>query len=247
MKKTVLTVMLVLTIVSGLFASGSTEVTRAWFEADKLADAAVKYLPSQRSATLEIEGGNTYQAEASYDVRNADLLFRKVSGDSEVFDLLDTLSDGFILTPFEDDAVDVDKKYMRSEELDGRTCLVYEADTAVFESIFFYGKSQGGELIGYDDGDTDGSVKITLWLDAATGEIVREVIRYEGLSFLPYLALTQDVRFGSENGLIVPTEVVTTGHFRRSAAKSFSLYEDVNFTITEERSGYTKMESYTHE
>ncbi len=38
MKKTVLTVMLVLTIVSGLFASGSTEVTRAWFEADKLAE-----------------------------------------------------------------------------------------------------------------------------------------------------------------------------------------------------------------
>lgn len=246
MKKMVLTVMMALALAGCLFASGSTEYTRAWFEADKKADASVKYIATERNAVLELKDGTVYSADASYTLKNADLLVRSISGDSEVFALLDTLSDGFVLTPFEDDIIALDKSYVRTEEVDGRACYVYEADAAVFESIFFYGKEQGGELLGYDEGDTDGSVKLTVWIDAATNEIVKETVFFDELNALPDLTLTQEVTFTNENGQNVPSEIITTGHCRISAAKNFPLFEDVDFTITEKLSGYTYMDSYRH-
>ena len=52
MKKVFILLLLVLQVAAVAFASGSTEETKAWFNADKVADQSVKYVATQRSATI---------------------------------------------------------------------------------------------------------------------------------------------------------------------------------------------------
>ena len=48
MKKVFILLLLVLQVAAVAFASGSTEETKAWFNADKVADQSVKYVEYAR-------------------------------------------------------------------------------------------------------------------------------------------------------------------------------------------------------
>ena len=247
MKKVFILLLLVLQVAAVAFASGSTEETKAWFNADKVADQSVKYVATQRSATISLSNGEELTATAQYKVNNSDLLTRVITGDKDVFTLLDTYSYGYILTPFEDDIILLDKEYLGKEVVNGINCLVFDCDVAVYESIFFKGKDQGGELLGEDEGETDSSVNIKVYISEIDNTIVKEVITYEELPFLTDLSLNQEVIFQTNNGINTPESVITTGHYRANGAKNFSVFDVYDFVVMETLSGYTYMNSYTHE
>lgn len=247
MKKVLILLFLVLQVAAIAFASGSTEETSAWFNANNIADQSVKYVSTERSATISFSNGEKLTATAQYKVNNGDLLTRVITGDKDVFTLLDTYCDGYILTPFEDDIILIDKEYVGKEEVNGINCLVFDCDVAVYESIFFKGKEQGGKLLGEDDGETDSSVNIKVYISESDNTIVKEVITYKELPFLTDLSLKQEVVFQNINGINAPESVITTGHFRAKGAKNFSVYDVYDFVVNETLSSYTYMNSYTHE
>ena len=158
MKKIIISVLMVCLMVTTLFASGSTEDTRAWFDANNILDKSSNYVATNREATLTLQNGKILEAAATYSVINGEIITRTVSGQADVFALLDTLSDGYVLTPFEDDIIMLDKNYIKTEDIDGVQCLVFDCNIAVYDSIFFYNKDQSGELLGEDENKTDGSV-----------------------------------------------------------------------------------------
>ena len=246
MKKVIISVLMVCLMVTTAFASGSTEDTRAWFDANKIADASSNYVATNREATLTLQNGKALEAAAAYRVINA-LLTRTIDGQENVFALLDTFSDGYVLTPFEDDIILLDKSYIGLENVDDIQCLVFDCDIAVYDSIFFYGKEQGGELLGADEGETDGSVNIKVYIDSQTHSIVKEEITYLDLPFLTDLELKQEVIFTNSNNINVPESITTTGSFRVRGSKNFAVYDVYSFKVEETQSNFEYMKQYDHE
>lgn len=247
MKKVIISLLMVCLLINAVFASGSTKDTKSWFNANKIADSSNEYVATNRNATLSLANGEVFEASGEYLVVGTSMLNRDITGSKEVFKLLDTLSDGYVLTPFEDDIVILDKTYLGLETVNGVSCHVFDCDIAVFESIFFYGKTQGGELLGEDEGSTDKSVNIKLYIDSNTNNIVKEVITYEDLPFLTDLSIKQEVTFLTTNGINVPENIITTGHFRVRGSKDFSVYDIYDFKIEETQSNFVYMKDYDHE
>lgn len=247
MKKVIISLLMVCLLINAVFASSSTEDTKSWFNANKIADSSNEYVATNRNATLSLANGEVFEASGEYLVVGTSMLNRDITGSKEVFKLLDTLSDGYVLTPFEDDIVILDKTYLGLETVNGVSCHVFDCDIAVFESIFFYGKTQGGELLGEDEGSTDKSVNIKLYIDSNTNNIVKEVITYEDLPFLTDLSIKQEVTFLTTNGINVPENIITTGHFRVRGSKNFSVYDIYDFKIEETQSNFVYMKDYDHE
>lgn len=247
MKKVIISVLMVCLMVTTAFASGSTEDTRAWFDANNIADESSNYVATNREATLTLQNGKALEAAAAYRVINGALLTRTIDGQDNVFALLDTLSDGYVLTPFEDDIILLDKNYIGLENVDGIQCLVFDCDIAVYDSIFFYGKEQGGDLLGADENETDGSVNIKVYIDSQTHSIVKEEITYLDLPFLTDLELKQEVIFTNSNNINVPERITTTGSFRVRGSKNFAIYDVYSFKVEETQSNFEYMKQYDHE
>lgn len=247
MKKVIISVLMVCLIATTAFASGSTEDTRAWFDANNIADESSNYVATNREATLNLQNGKALEAAAAYRVINGALLTRTIDGQENVFALLDTLSDGYVLTPFEDDIILLDKNYIGLENVDGIQCLVFDCDITVYDSIFFYGEEQGGELLGEDEGETDGSVNIKVYIDSQTHSIVKEEITYLDLPFLTDLELKQEVIFTNSNNINVPERITNTGSFRVRGAKNFAVYDVYSFKVEETQSNFEYMKQYDHE
>ena len=247
MKKVIISVFMVCLLVNLVFASGSTEETKSYFNANKIADESAKYVATNRSASLSFSNGEEFKASALYSVNGTSMLKRNITGNIEVFNLLDTLSYGYVLTPFEDDIVILDKTYLGVEEVNGVNCHVFDCNIAVYESIFFFSKAQGGKLLGEDEGSTDNSVNIKLYIDENSNNIVKEIINYKDLPFLTDLSINQEVTFTNINNINVPERIITTGHFTQRGSKDFSVYDVYDFTIDEYQSDFVYMEDYKHE
>ena len=247
MKKIIISVLMVCLMVTTAFASGSTEDTRAWFDANNILDKSSNYVATNREATLTLQNGKILEAAATYSVINGEILTRTVSGQADVFALLDTLSDGYVLTPFEDDIIMLDKNYIKTEDIDGVQCLVFDCNIAVYDSIFFYNKNQSGELLGEEENKTDGSINIKVYIDSTTHTIVKEEITYKELPFLTDLEVKQEVLFTSINSINVPKKITTTGSFRVRGSKNFAVYDVYNFMIQETQSNFEYMKQFNHE
>ena len=126
-KKILFTLLMCIALSVSLFASTSSFGPA--FYADEAIDASTDLVPGTRDASFtlyDMNGNavNEYSASAVQGASNTAMVKRVLSGDREVFALLDSLYDGYVVTPYYDSILDFD--VTDTYEEDGMS--VYEYD-----------------------------------------------------------------------------------------------------------------------
>lgn len=250
MKKNLIIVMAVLILSStALFAAAGDS---AYFYADKAADSTESYMALKRdaAATYTNRAGEvveTAEASAEYELANyGNLIERYIKGDKNIFTLLDNYYDGYVLTPFNDDIVEVSKTYKGTEDVDGTLCNVYSVDISLYENLFFFDAADKGELLGWDseEKEPDGDMNITIYTDCSDNTLVKQVNTYEDLGISQVITYSKFNVDGKSVSL--PSTVTTTGVIKEKAGEA-SIYDTQRFSITETFSDYVYNKNYTHE
>lgn len=223
-RKTITIIAVAALAATSLFAANTYESGLMYY-ANESIDASDEYVAQSREATIEFTAvdGSTYEtksASATYALKNYGRnIQRSISGDSEVFALLDSIYDGYVMTPFNDAVISYDYDQLDNQVVDGIDCDVYEFEAALDSNSFFAG-SRPGQVLGYDnaDDDYDGDVIMTVYLDATTGQLVRQVAAIEVDSTLSYTQTTDFTSFEADGDTItVPATVVTEGQIKNAS------------------------------
>ena len=243
MKKKILFTLLMCTVLSAsLFASTSSFGPA--FYADEAIDASTDLVPGTRDASLtlyDMNGNavNEYSASAVQGASNTAMVKRAVSGDREVFALLDSLYDGYVVTPYYDSILDFD--VTDTYEEDGMS--VYEYDVKLGEDVF-YRESSEGNILGWDEDENDfdsDEVHVKVY------RLVRQEMTVEREEPVA-VTITQNTDFmtvtvdGEE--YTVPSSVTTDGCFYIKAGGSSDVYDIVDFSVTETMSDYFVFGNY---
>ncbi len=261
-KKIAAAAIVTLLTVPSVFATVyGTENVSIWNKADEIADDSVSYVATSRDITLESldEEGNVIKTDmaaisaipANYGSR----ILRTIAGESDAVAFTDNFYDGSIITPFNDNLYDLDAKYLRDEVVNGVATKVYEASIALDKNLFFFSDpyKESGDIIGYDfdEKETNDDLVVTIWLDASTGALVKQENNYTynvGLSNSK-VSFKQTVLYGTaetSDGLVSLPSSVTTSGIVDENTKSPSIYNRVNFLITDLLDGYVDTENYKH-
>ena len=235
MKKKILFTLLMCTALSAsLFASASSFGPA--FYADEAIDASTDMVPGTRDAFLtlyDMNGNavNEYSASAVQGASNTAMVKRAVSGDREVFALLDSLYDGYVVTPYYDSILDFD--VTDTYEEDGMS--VYEYDVKLGEDVFYR----------ENDFDSD-EVHVKVYIDKDS-RLVRQEMTVEREEPVA-VTITQNTDFmtvtvdGKE--YTVPSSVTTEGCFYMKAGGSNDVYDIVDFSVSETMSDYFVFDNY---
>ena len=187
---------------------------------------------------------NEYSASAVQGASNTAMVKRALSGDREVFALLDSLYDGYVVTPYYDSILDFD--VTDTYEEDGMT--VYEYDVKLGEDVF-YRESSEGSILGWDEDENDfdsDEVHAKVYIDNEN-RLVRQEMTV-GRERPEAVTITQNTDFitvtvdGEE--YTVPSSVTTEGCFYIKAGGSSDVYDIVDFSVTETMSGYFVFDNY---
>lgn len=232
---------------ASLFASTSSFGPA--FYADEAIDDSTDLVLGTRSASLTLYdvNGNVaaeYSASAVQGANNTAMVKRAVSGDREVFALLDSLYDGYVVTPYYDSILDFD--VTDTYEEDGMS--VYEYDVKLGEDVF-YRESSEGNILGWDenenDFDSDG-VHVKVYIDKDSRLVRQEMTVERGEP--KAVTITQNADFmtvtvdGEE--YTVPSSVTTEGCFYMKTGGSSDVYDIVDFSVTETMSDYFVFDNY---
>ena len=141
---------------------------------------------------------------------------RTIVGDAEVFDLLDLIGDGYVMTPFNDAVHSYEYDELEPTSIDGVACRVFTFSVALDRSAFTAGAKESG-LIGWDSDakDENGDVMMTVYVDSESGAIVRQEAT---IDFGDGLSVSQSADFDLIDGVNLPTSVVTSGTLIDSSA-----------------------------
>ena len=248
MKKKILFTLLMCTVLSAsLFASASSFGPA--FYADEAIDASTDLVPGTRDASLTLYdmNGNVaaeYSASAVQGANNTAMVKRALSGDREVFALLDSLYDGYVVTPYYDSILDFD--VTDTYEEDGMS--VYEYDVKLGEDVF-YRESSDGNILGWDEDENDfdsDEVHVKVYIDKDS-RLVRQEMTVERKE-PEAVTITQNTDFmtvtvdGEE--YTVPSSVTTEGCFYMKAGGSNDVYDIVDFSVSETMSDYFVFNNY---
>lgn len=246
-KKILFTLLMSIALSASLFASTSSFGPA--FYADEAIDDSTDLVPGTRSASLTLYdvNGNVaaeYSASAVQGANNTAMVKRAVSGDREVFALLDSLYDGYVVTPYYDSILDFD--VTDTYEEDGMS--VYEYDLKLGEDVF-YRESSEGNILGWDenenDFDSDG-VHVKVYIDKDSRLVRQEMTVERGEP--KAVTITQNADFmtvtvdGEE--YTVPSSVTTEGCFYMKTGGSSDVYDIVDFSVTETMSDYFVFDNY---
>lgn len=246
-KKILFTLLMSIALSASLFASTSSFGPA--FYADEAIDDSTDLVPGTRSASLTLYdvNGNVaaeYSASAVQGANNTAMVKRAVSGDREVFALLDSLYDGYVVTPYYDSILDFD--VTDTYEEDGMS--VYEYDVKLGEDVF-YRESSEGNILGWDenenDFDSDG-VHVKVYIDKDSRLVRQEMTVERGEP--KAVTITQNADFmtvtvdGEE--YTVPSSVTTEGCFYMKTGGSSDVYDIVDFSVTETMSDYFVFDNY---
>ena len=246
-KKILFTLLMCIALSVSLFASTSSFGPA--FYADEAIDASTDLVPGTRDASLtlyDMNGNavNEYSASAVQGASNTAMVKRALSGDREVFALLDSLYDGYVVTPYYDSILDFD--VTDTYEEDGMT--VYEYDVKLGEDVF-YRESSEGSILGWDEDENDfdsDEVHAKVYIDNEN-RLVRQEMTV-GRERPEAVTITQNTDFitvtvdGEE--YTVPSSVTTEGCFYIKAGGSSDVYDIVDFSVTETMSGYFVFDNY---
>lgn len=213
MKKLTILVTLIAVLAGGLFAADTYE-SGILFHSNSYVDDADGYVATERSVSLDYLSSTgevlaSIGAEAFYSPRSNGSVDRTIVGDAEVFDLLDLIGDGYVMTPFNDAVHSYEYDELDGTSIDGVACRVFTFSVALDRSAFTAGAKESG-LIGWDSDDEDenGDVMMTVYVDAETGTIVRQEAT---IDFGGGLSVSQSADFDLIDGVNLPTSVVTSG------------------------------------
>lgn len=246
-KKILFTLLMCIALSVSLFASTSSFGPA--FYADEAIDASTDLVPGTRDASLtlyDMNGNavNEYSASAVQGASNTAMVKRALSGDREVFALLDSLYDGYVVTPYYDSILDFD--VTDTYEEDGMS--VYEYDVKLGEDVF-YRESSDGNILGWDEDENDfdsDEVHVKVYIDKDS-RLVRQEMTVER-KVPEAVTITQNTDFmtvtvdGEE--YTVPSSVTTEGCFYMKAGGSNDVYDIVNFSVSETMSDYFVFDNY---
>ena len=168
-----------------LFAADTWE-SGTLYHTNTLVDGSDEYIATTRSVHIEYRNSNGEEidessATAYYTLKNhGSQIERQLSGDRDVFALLDTIYDGYVMTPFNDGIYSYDHDQLEDMDVDGVLCEVYRFEVAMDLNTLHAGRAMG-ELIGWDEeeGEENGDIVMTLYVDPSSGLIVRQDMHIE--------------------------------------------------------------------
>ena len=244
------TALIFLMTIGSLAASPATETPAAkelWRKANVIADASSTYLPSERHITyqeLDGKGNVIYSDQALVLIESSHhgryLKIHKF-GDEGIFSLINRYSDGFIMTPFEDEIEELEYKFTGiTEKVGGKTSDVFTFEIAYDANLPYYDPNykESGKIINwdFDEDDFEGIIDGTIWLDQITGAPVKMTINYlfEDNTQNGTLNLSQTVYFNYTDGIITPATIKSTGTLSIYAGQKGQLLVK-DFVIEEEQ------------
>lgn len=220
MKKLTILVTLIAVLAGSLFAADTYE-SGILFHTNTYVDDADGYVATERSVSLDYLSSTgevlaSTEAEAFYSPRSNGSVDRTIVGDAEVFDLLDLIGDGYVMTPFNDAVHSYEYDELEPTSVDGVACRVFTFSVALDRSAFTAGAKESG-LIGWDSDakDENGDVMMTVYVDSESGAIVRQEAT---IDFGDGLSVSQSADFDLIGGVNLPTSVVTSGTLIDSSA-----------------------------
>lgn len=227
-----------------LFAADTWE-SGTLFHTNTLVDGSDEYIATTRSVQIEYrnsngEGIGESSATAYYTLKNhGSLIERQLSGDRDVFALLDTIYDGYVMTPFNDGIYSYDHDRLEDMDVDGVLCEVYRFEVAMDLNTLHAGRATG-ELIGWDEeeGEEDGDIVMTLYVDPSSGLIIRQDMHIElpGNSYVDQSAWFELQEIDGAT-VMVPTQAETSGRLQK-ASNAPDVLDSVYFSALETFSGY---------
>lgn len=227
-----------------LFAADTWE-SGTLFHTNALVDAGDECIATTRSVQIEYHNSNGERidessATAYYTLRNhGSRIERQISGDRDVFALLDTIYDGYVMTPFNDSIYSYDHDRLEDQDVEGILCEVYRFEVAMDLNTLHAGRA-AGKLIGWDEeeGEEDGDIVMTLYVDPSSGLIVRQDMHIElpGNSYVDQSACFELQEIDGTT-VMVPTSVVTSGRLQK-ASNAPAVLDAVYFSALETFSGY---------
>ena len=164
---------------------------------------------------------------------------RQISGDRDVFALLDTIYDGYVMTPFNDSIYAYDHDRLEDQDVDGVLCEVYRFEVAMDLNTLHAGRA-AGELLGWDEeqDEEDGDIVMTLYVDPSNGLVVRQDMHIvlSGNSYVDQSAFFELQEIDGTT-VMVPIRVVTSGRLQKASSAPYVL-DAVYFSALETFSGY---------
>lgn len=230
--------------IAALYAADTWE-SGTLFHTNALVDASDECIATTRSVQMEYLDSNGERidessATAYYTLRNyGSRIERQISGDRDVFELLDTIYDGYVMTPFNDGIYSYDHDRLEDQDVEGILCEVYRFEVAMDLNTLHAGRT-AGELLGWDEeeGEEDGDVVMTLYVDPSNGLVVRQDthIVLSGNSYVDQSACFELQEIDGST-VMVPTQVETSGRLQR-ASNAPDVLDAVYFSALETFSGY---------
>ena len=247
-KKTALIITMLALAAAGVFAADTYESGTLYYT-NSFIDDSDEYVATVREAELELMNGSggtidSQSATAYYTIKNnGTRIERAVAGDSQVFEILDQIYDGYVMTPYNDAVMSYDDSQLEDAVVDGVDCLVYQYEVAIDKSAFQTGSRQSG-LIGWDadEEDENGDLVMTVAISKEDGSIVKSETVYK-TSSLTYTMSADFTLVEADGALInVPATVTTEG--RINSAGTGAVSDTVNFRTVETFSGYQEADGY---
>jgi hypothetical protein len=219
--------------------------TSLWDKANKIADQSEFHLPGVRRITYqETDGkGSTVSTEQAQVLIEGSHFNRFLNvrefGNPKLFALMDRYTDGFILSPFNDNLYKVEYEFVGFDEIiEEKSSAVYTFSMAYDAALPFYDPNyrESGNILGWDEekDDFDGSVTGTVWLEIMSGTPNKMEISMalEDNTTTGTLNIRQTTIFASKDDIVLPTRIETQGSLVvKAGQKGKILY--TNFQITE--------------
>jgi len=227
-----------------------------WNRADAIADNSGSYLPGVRRISFEgmdESGIVVYTSQALELIASSHqdrYLAVRQFGDAHIFDLMDRYTDGFPLTPFNDNLHDMESTYTGVDEIIGeRSAAVFSFVMAYDAALPYYDPNYraSGKIIGWDaDEETfDHTIAGKVWIDRLSGAPLKMEthIILEDHSEAGTLSLVETVHFSMDDEMIYPTSLSTEGTLRILAGQGGRVMV-TDFRIQEEQDSFWKSSKF---
>lgn len=244
MRRTFTFALVALASIAALYATDTWE-GGTLFHTNALVDASDECIATTRSVQMEYldsngEGIEESSATAYYTLKNhGSRIERQISGDRDVFALLDTIYDGYVMTPFNDSIYAYDHDRLEDQDVDGVLCEVYRFEVAMDLNTLHAGRA-AGELLGWDEeqDEEDGDIVMTLYVDPSNGLVVRQDMHIvlSGNSYVDQSACFELQEIDGTT-VMVPIRVVTSGMLQK-ASSAPEVLDAVYFSALETFSDY---------
>jgi len=222
--------------------------TSLWDKANKIADQSEFHLPGVRRITYQETDGkgstvSTEQAQVLIEGSHFNRLLNvREFGNPKLFALMDRYTDGFVLTPFNDNLYDIEYEYAGFDEIiQGKSSAVYTFSMAYDAALPYYDPSycESGTIIGWNSegDDFDGNVTGIVWLDRVSGAPMKMEMSLflEDNTTAGTLDITQTTIFASKDDIVLPTRIETQGSLVvKAGQKGKILHTDFHMSETQD-------------